>query len=158
MHGPNKIPIMPKSFSYISYRTTKSKLFQNLKPFGRREFSKYINTIIAEHRNISYTNAVPIKYLKSVEVVKLLEKIGEPLGDYGKTVEIPTRLIRYQLEAKIPYLSTHVFRKKIIKIIMRCRGLSFVEARNKKILHTNETLAFLLEIGEVYNVGIKNPE
>ncbi|MFC4219031.1 hypothetical protein [Flagellimonas marina] len=140
---------MPHPISYTSYRTSKKKLLKKLKPFARREFSMYINAIVADTRNIPLSDANQIKYLRSDEVVKMLEKIGEPLEPFGKPVTIgSSRLTRFDLSIKVPYLSGLVLRRNIIRIMMESRGLGFKDVRSKKILHSNEVMEFLRSIGE----------
>ena len=146
---------MPYSFSYVSYRTTKKRLWGQLKPFGRREFSKYINQIIADNRNIDIAEANQMKYLRSNEVIVLLAQIGEPMGPFGKEVVFDSsRLTRNELSKKIPFLSSLVLKSKIVKIIMENRDIDRDRARFAKTLHSNEVRKFLEEIGENVMVNL----
>ena len=109
-----------------------------------------------KNRNIDHNSAQQKKYLHSGEVLKLLKKIGEPIAPFGKVVVIEnTRMSRYALEGKIPFLNGNEFRRLIISIIMENRDLGFKVARYTKQLHTNEVMAFLDRIGEPVKVRKK---
>lgn len=140
---------MIKEFSFVSYRTTKKRLLKQLRPFDKREFRRLTNKIIAENRGISITDARSVKFLASNEVILLLGKIGEPLEGYGKEISFDcTRLTKYQLFTKIPYISGNALRRRIVKIIMENRDIPFQVARYQKHLYSNEVALLFAELGE----------
>lgn len=133
---------------FKSYRTTKNRLWKTVKPMGNKEFSQYINPIIAENRNLPLEDVKALSFLQSKEVLAFMDKLGGDIGQ-GKVVVFDTmRTTKKILRSRIPHLSNPEFIAKINAIIIEKRKGDPVRLKCKQYLSPRELLAFLNEIGE----------
>ena len=134
----------------VTYRTSKQKLLRRLAPMRKEEFGNLINPMIAKHRNMPLEDAKQKQFLQSNEVVEFLEKIGEPLEEYGKLIVIGThQMDKQNLRRQLPSMNQIEFAKTLNRIIFENRELSYRSSRHKRYLRPKEVMAFLKEIGEI---------
>ena len=116
-----------------SYRTTKGKLYNLVKPMGNTEFSGMINPIIADNRNIEIDQAKKEVFLQSKEVIAFLTKIGLDTVGYGKLLVFDAlRTKKETVQLRLPYLSTKEFRATINPIISENRDMKPIKAKFRR--------------------------
>jgi hypothetical protein len=136
---------------FLSFRTSKKKLLQRVKPMSKSAFAHLINPIISEYRKITLREARQKQFLQSNEVVNFLNKIGEPLEEYKSEIKINTaNMNKSRFKALFKPLSDPEFAKVANGIISKSRGIDFRESRSQCYLFPKEVVQILDELGEVW--------
>ncbi len=142
---------------FKSYRTSKSRLWNHVKPMSEKEFANLINPIISEKRNLELDVAKQKQYLQSNEVLVFLNKIGADTSEHGKLVVLDTlRTTKKVLRERMPYQNDKVFQMRIIRIMATNRRELSENVKLRRYLMPNEVISYLEEIGEVMLLEAKD--
>ncbi|TXN36892.1 hypothetical protein FVB32_00985 [Flagellimonas hymeniacidonis] len=145
-----------EDIEYTSYRTTKRKLYELIKPFNYRVFTDLINPIISANRGLDITQAKWAIKLQSREVLLFLEQTGITIRNFGVDIQIDKKQIsKKEIKGLIPEITNEEIEKTLNPIISCQRGAYISDPKWVRYVSMDELRMFLLKIGEPIQ-GVSN--
>lgn len=138
-----------EDIEYISYRTTKRKLYELVKPINYSVFTDLINPIISANRELDITQAKWAIKLQSKEVLLFLEQTGITIGNFGVDIQIDKKQIsKKEIKSLIPEITNEEIERTLNPIISYQRGVYISDPKWVRYVSMDELRMFLLKIGE----------